>query len=97
MNHWISYANTFPKGDPRSLAFGRTSSKFVKDVVTKFSHRSRVNGLLFGEVQSGKTTHTFSVIAATADGDPGFRTFIYLTSNSNQLQSHIASRCRLHG
>ena len=86
MNHWISYANTFPKGDPRSIAFQRTSNKFVSDVIHKFDHTSRVNGLLFGQVQSGKTTHTFSIIAATADGDPGFRTFIYLTSNSTQLQ-----------
>jgi hypothetical protein len=86
LNHWISYANSFPKGDPRPLAFRKTADNFVKKVVSEFSHTSRVNGLLFGQVQSGKTTHTFSVIASTADADPGFSTFVYLTSNSTQLQ-----------
>ncbi len=85
-NHWISYANSFEKGDPRPLAFRKTADTFVKKVVAEYSHTSRVNGLLFGQVQSGKTTHTFSVIASTADADPGFSTFVYLTSNSTQLQ-----------
>lgn len=83
--HWLSYAKTFPQGDSRPIAFQNTSNKFVRDVVSSFNHTSRVNGLLFGQVQSGKTTHTFSVIAATADADPGFRLFVYLTSNSTQL------------
>lgn len=85
-NHWISYANSFEKGDPRPLAFRKTADTFVKKVIAEYSHTSRVNGLLFGQVQSGKTTHTFSVIASTADADPGFSTFVYLTSNSTQLQ-----------
>lgn len=84
-NHWISYSNSFEQDDPRPIAFRNTADKFVKKVISKFDHTSRVNGLLFGQVQSGKTTHTFSVIAATADADPGFNTFIYLTSNSTQL------------
>jgi hypothetical protein len=84
-NHWISYSNSFEQDDPRPLAFRNTADKFVKNVISAFDHNSRVNGLLFGQVQSGKTTHTFSVIAATADADPGFNTFVYLTSNSTQL------------
>lgn len=85
INHWISYSNSFEKDDPRPLAFRNTADKFVRKVIAHFDHNSRVNGLLFGQVQSGKTTHTFSVIAATADADPGFSTFVYLTSNSTQL------------
>lgn len=84
-NHWLNYAKSFEKGDLRPNSFRQTSDVFVKKVVSQFSHTSRVNGLLFGQVQSGKTTHTFSVIASTADQDPGFSTFIYLTSNSTQL------------
>lgn len=84
-NHWISYSNSFEKDDPRPLAFRNTADKFVKKVISNFDHNSRVNGLLFGQVQSGKTTHTFSVIAATADADPGFNIVVYLTSNSTQL------------
>lgn len=83
--HWLNYAKTFPERDSRPIAFQNTSNKFVRDVISNFNHTSRVNGLLFGQVQSGKTTHTFSVIAATADADPGFRIFVYLTSNSTQL------------
>lgn len=84
-NHWLNYAKSFEKGDLRPISFRQTSDVFVKKVVSEYSHTSRVNGLLFGQVQSGKTTHTFSVIASTADQDPGFSTFIYLTSNSTQL------------
>lgn len=84
-NHWISYSNSFEQNDPRPLAFRNTADKFVRKIISNYDHNSRVNGLLFGQVQSGKTTHTFSVIAATADADPGFSTFLYLTSNSTQL------------
>ncbi len=83
--HWIAYQKTFDQEDPRPLSFQKTANKFIRDIVSKFDHNSRKNGLLFGQVQSGKTTHTFSIIAATADADPGFSTFVYLTSNSVPL------------
>jgi hypothetical protein len=52
----------------------------------------RIKGLLFGEVQSGKTSHMFGVIAATADADPGFKTFVLLTTNNRNLQQQTIRR-----
>ena len=52
----------------------------------------REKGLLFGEVQSGKTAHMFGIIAATADADPGFKTFVLLTTNNRNLQQQTIRR-----
>jgi hypothetical protein len=52
----------------------------------------RIKGLLFGEVQSGKTAHMFGIIAASADADPGFGTFVLLTTNNRNLQQQTIRR-----
>jgi hypothetical protein len=69
-----------------------SAAKFTEIVLDEFDHMSRTNGLLFGEVQSGKTSHTFACLAATVDADDAFATFIYLVSNSTNLQEQTRDR-----
>ena len=73
-------------------AVQETAERFSEHVLVGFDYVSRKNGLLFGEVQSGKTSHTFACLAAAIDFDPSFSTVIYLVSNSNTLQEQTASR-----
>ena len=68
------------------------SLDFVEKHIASFSHMDREKGLLFGEVQSGKTAHMFGIIAATADADPGFKTFVLLTTNNRNLQQQTIRR-----
>jgi hypothetical protein len=70
----------------------RASDDFVKEHISNFTHMDRIKGLLFGEVQSGKTSHMFGIVAATADADPGFKTFVLLTTNNRNLQQQTIRR-----
>ena len=47
-------------------------------------------GLLFGHIQSGKTSHVFGIIAKAAD--EGFNIFLLLTTDSNYLQDQTFKR-----
>ncbi len=55
-----------------------------------FSQIPRPAGLLLGNVQSGKTSHVFGVIAAAADA--GYKIFILLTSGITALQQQTLTR-----
>ncbi len=94
--NWEGYLSNFPPNDPRVEAFTNTATNFYDRVVSKFDHQSRVNGLLYGEVQSGKTSQTFALIAATADADEGFRTFVYFSTDNVPLQEQTFSRGLQH-
>ena len=94
--NWEGYLSNFPKNDPRVAAFTTTATNFYDRIISKFDHQSRVNGLLFGEVQSGKTSQTFALIAATADADEGFRTFVYFSTDNVPLQEQTFSRGLQH-
>lgn len=94
--NWEGYLSNFPSNDPRIDAFTSTASNFYDQIIAKFDHQSRINGLLFGEVQSGKTSQTFALIAATADADEGFRTFVYFSTDNVPLQEQTFSRGLQH-
>lgn len=47
-------------------------------------------GLLFGHIQSGKTSHVFGIIARAAD--EGFNIFLLLTTDNNYLQAQTFER-----
>lgn len=55
-----------------------------------YNYQNNVNGLLLGEVQSGKTGQMFGVIVATADRD--FEIFIVLTTDNKRLQEQTFKR-----
>jgi hypothetical protein len=90
LDAYLKELGTMPKASRESL--DRASRDFVAKHVSNFSHMDREKGLLFGEVQSGKTAHMFGIIAATADADPGFKTFILLTTNNRNLQQQTIRR-----
>lgn len=90
--NWDSYLSNFKGLDPQIDAFTSTATKFHDQVLAEFDHKSRINGLLFGEVQSGKTSHTFALIASVADADEGFKTFVYLSTDNVPLQEQTLAR-----
>lgn len=81
----------------QSIKFEETRQS-VRDVTDKifnehladFDYRSSVNGLLLGEVQSGKTGQMFGVVAAGADRD--FKIFLVLTTDNKRLQEQTFKR-----
>lgn len=90
--NWDSYLSNFTGLDPQIEAFSTTATRFHDTVLSKFDHKSRINGLLFGEVQSGKTSHTFALIASIADTSDGFNTFVYLSTDNVPLQEQTLTR-----
>lgn len=90
--HTDAYLANFDKSDSRIASFSKTADVFCSTVLQDFDHRSRVAGLLFGEVQSGKTSQTFAILAATADYDEGFSNFIYLSTDNVALQEQTLAR-----
>lgn len=90
--HFQEYIKEFSGDKARTDSFTKTAQGFVSGEVEGFDHKTRINGLLYGEVQSGKTSHTFAAIAATADIDPGFNTFVYLSTDNVALQEQTYGR-----
>lgn len=89
--HLESYLESITD-DEFAQSLRKSGLNFAGRNVKNFDHMSRINGLLFGEVQSGKTAHTLSCIAASADEDDSLQTFIYLVTNSVALQQQTFKR-----
>jgi hypothetical protein len=68
----------------------KVADKIFSEHLADFDYRSNVNGLLLGEVQSGKTGQMFGVIAAGADQD--FKIFLVLTTDNRRLQEQTFKR-----
>ena len=91
--HLDTYLQQISSSDHRlEDALRQNSQRFIASQISNFTHMERTKGLLFGEVQSGKTAHMFGVIAATADADPGFGTFVLLTANNRNLHQQTIRR-----
>lgn len=75
-------------------ALSEAIQKTVDDVVPKyistFSYKDHVVGLLVGDVQSGKTSHMFGLMTASAD--EGFGIFVLLTTDNILLQQQTFKR-----
>lgn len=63
---------------------------YIKRKKTYFTYDEHINGLLLGNVQSGKTSQVFGIISAAAD--EGFRIFILLTTDNIYLQQQTDAR-----
>ncbi len=70
-----------------------TVEDIIPQYVSKFSFRDHVVGLLVGEVQSGKTSHIFGLMAAAAD--KGFGIFILLTTDNILLHQQTYQRAKV--
>lgn len=91
--HLSSYVSVISPDNPTlGEAVREHALEFVEARIRDFSHMERIKGLLFGEVQSGKTAHMFGIIAAVADADPGFATYVLLTTNNRNLQQQTIRR-----
>ncbi|QDH22193.1 Z1 domain-containing protein [Saccharibacillus brassicae] len=94
MNYLESYLQTIISRGHLQLA--DSIKKTVEDVaptyLEKFSFVDHEVGLLFGNVQSGKTGQMFGIISAASD--LGFPVFIILTTDNVLLQQQTIDRVR---
>ncbi|MDN4066674.1 Z1 domain-containing protein [Paenibacillus vini] len=94
MKYLESYLQTIT--DRGNLQLAESIKKTVNDVapayLEKFSFCDHEIGLLFGNVQSGKTGQMFGIISAASD--LGFPVFIILTTDNVVLQQQTIDRVR---
>ena len=91
--HLDSYLEVLAKDSPSAVGSVRnTVNELIPKYVSTFTHKEHIQGLLFGQVQSGKTGQMFGVIAAAADAEEAFGVFILLTSDISALQQQTLRR-----
>lgn len=94
----MQYLNTYLKTiiDRRNIKLAESIKKTSEDVgnqyIKKFSFTSHKIGLLFGNVQSGKTGQMFGIMCKAAD--LGFPAFILLTTDNIVLQQQTLERVK---
>lgn len=71
-------------------AIQTTVDAIVPQYISNFSFVDHVVSLLVGDVQAGKTSHMFGVMAAAAD--EGFMNFVLLTTDNVRLQQQTYHR-----
>lgn len=69
-----------------------TANQLVTEIANRFDFRNQLNGLLLGNVQSGKTGQMLGAISLLAD--KGYRLFILLTTDNVDLQRQTYLRVR---
>ncbi|HYG83404.1 MAG TPA: Z1 domain-containing protein [Verrucomicrobiae bacterium] len=91
--HLDSYLEVLAKDAPDAVdSVKNTVNALIPKYVETFTHKEHIQGLLFGQVQSGKTGQMFGVIAGAADADDAFGVFILLTSDNVALQKQTYRR-----
>lgn len=92
MKHTETYLNELRNRKRETLADAvkKTIDNIVPQYISNFSYREHVVSLLMGNVQSGKTSHMFGLIAAAAD--EGFNIFVLLTTDNTLLQEQTFKR-----
>ncbi len=68
----------------------KTASSAWESIQKYFDYSNHINGLLLGNVQSGKTVQTLGIISKLAD--EGFRLFLLLTTDNVYLQKQTFER-----
>lgn len=93
VKHLDSYLEVLAKNSPSAVeSVKNTVNEIIPKYVSTFTHKEHLQGLLFGQVQSGKTGQMFGVIAAAADAEDAFGVFILLTSDISALQQQTYRR-----
>ena len=94
MKYLDDYLDRIRKAGNSELADAvqKTVNDIVPQYISNFDYMSHVVSLLYGEVQSGKTSHMFGLISAAAD--EGFVNFVLLTSNIELLQQQTLERAQ---
>ncbi len=90
----MTYLEQYTSGLHSDLANSviNTSNAVLKEIDDKFDFESQLNGLLLGNVQSGKTGQMLGIISAMAD--KGYRLFILLTTDNVDLQRQTYNRVK---
>jgi hypothetical protein len=89
MSNLDEYLETIKFNDTKQTILDVTS-KLFDNQLSAFDYQSQLNGLLLGEVQSGKTGQMFGIIAAAVD--KGFDLFLVLTTDNTRLQQQTFKR-----
>lgn len=89
MNQLENYLKQLKHSETIETVKEVTSEIFEKQL-REFDYKSIVNGLLLGEVQSGKTGQMFGVIAKAIDNE--FELFVLVTTDNNRLQEQTFKR-----
>lgn len=94
MNYLDSYTNEIRQRGNNLLAdaIEKTAQDIGKRYLEKFDYISHEIGLLFGNIQSGKTAQMFGVICEAAD--QGFAVFLLLTTDNVALQQQTLTRVK---
>lgn len=92
MSYLQSYLSRIcERGNPTLAdAISLTVRDIVPQYISNFSFTEHVVSLLFGDVQSGKTSHMFGLMCAAAD--EGFINFVLLTTDNIMLQQQTYQR-----
>lgn len=92
MKYFEEYLNRIRNKGNAALAdaIRKTAADIVPQYIANFSFSEHVVSLLFGDVQSGKTSHMFGLMCAAAD--EGFVNFLLLTTDNNLLQDQTFHR-----
>lgn len=92
MKHLNRYLNKIAqRGNAKLSESIRTTAEEIGELfISKFSFMSHEIGLLFGNVQSGKTGQMFGVLTKAAD--LGFPVFLILTTDNIVLQQQTLNR-----
>lgn len=81
------------RGNPNlATAIKKTTDDIIPQYVSNFTFKEHVVSLLVGDVQSGKTSHMFGLISASAD--EGFGIFVLLTTDNILLQQQTLKRAQ---
>ena len=94
MRYLKTYLNKIAERGNVRLAesISKTAEDIGNSYLSSFSFTSHEIGLLFGNVQSGKTAQMFGVICKAAD--LGFPVFLLLTTDNVVLQEQTIDRVR---
>lgn len=94
MQYLKAYLKTIAERGNVKLAesISKTAEDIGNKYISKFSFCSHEIGLLFGNVQSGKTGQIFGIISKAAD--MGFPVFVLLTTDNVVLQQQTLERVR---
>ena len=92
MQYLKNYLNKIISRGNEKLAesISKTAEDIGKDYISTFSFTSHEIGLLFGNVQSGKTGQMFGILSKAAD--LGFPVFLILTTDNVALQQQTIER-----
>ncbi|WP_257202420.1 Z1 domain-containing protein [Corynebacterium cystitidis] len=88
-NHYDMYLSQYGEGSYRD-AINQTSERFEREVIESFDFVSYRQCLMYGDVQSGKTSHVLGVVGKAIEN--GFEQILFLTSDNTRLVSQTFDR-----